>query len=314
MQIVLFTCNFDMEKFLKNIFLYFLTVGLLLLAYFWLGAYVAEIAYGLNTRKQILISFSNADSRQYNKMFLGNSRVYRGINPDKIDDHTYNFAHDNDTYNQCYYKLQHVLANGKKIDSLFLGADYFQFSIKSDTRNYIYDYLFDAAYYLDYSDSYWEEFLCNCQQVFFNNQTLLLKSVARIVKHENTKGYIKDNGQYVFDSKASPNDKVKRKTDILDIQREYYERIIDLCHENNIQVTVFTMPVRDGEMESYTKEDINRFHQVVTTPLSSRDSYVDMTYLEEFRNYKDYTDITHLNSKAADRFTKYFYKRIQNKE
>ena len=36
MQIVLFTCNFDMEKFLKNIFLYFLTVGLLLLAYFWL--------------------------------------------------------------------------------------------------------------------------------------------------------------------------------------------------------------------------------------------------------------------------------------
>ena len=74
------------------------------------------------------------------------------------------------------------------------------------------------------------------------------------------------------------------------------------------------MPVRDGEMESYTKEDINRFHQVVTTPLSSRDSYVDMTYLEEFRNYKDYTDITHLNSKVADRFTKYFYKRIQNKE
>ena len=142
----------------------------------------------------------------------------------------------------------------------------------------------------------------------------MLKSVARIVKHENTKGYIKDNGQYVFDSKASPNDKVKRKTDILDIQREYYERIIDLCHENNIQVTVFTMPVRDGEMESYTKEDINRFHQVVTTPLSSRDSYVDMTYLEEFRNYKDYTDITHLNSKVADRFTKYFYKRIQNKE
>ena len=121
-----------MEKFLKNIFLYFLTVGLLLLAYFWLGAYVAEIAYGLNTRKQILISFSNADSRQYNKMFLGNSRVYRGINPDKIDDHTYNFAHDNDTYNQCYYKLQHVLANGKKIDTLFLGADYFQFSIKSE--------------------------------------------------------------------------------------------------------------------------------------------------------------------------------------
>lgn len=280
--------------------------------YFQFGAVAAEYTYGVNTEKQIKISFANAGSRSYNKLFLGNSRIYRGINPDKIDNNTYNFAHDNDTYNQCYYKLLYVLETGHKLDTLFLGADYFQFGIKSSSRNYIYDYLLDDAYILDYSVSYLDELLKNCQQLFFNNQTLLLKSLIRIVKQVNIRGYIKDNGQYIFDSKATSNDKVHRNAEILDLQQEYYKQIIDLCHEKDIQVTVFTMPVRDGEIESYSKEDINRIKQVITTPLSSQDLYVDMTYLEEFRNFKDYTDITHLNSEAADRFTEYFLKRIQN--
>lgn len=301
-----------MKRFLTNISVYLFLVGVLLLTYFRIGAFAAEKSYGVNTKKQIEYSFANAESREYNKLFLGNSRVYRGINPDIIDCRTYNFAHDNDSYNQSYYKLKYVLDFGHKIDTLFIGTDYFQFSLKSDTRNYIYDYLFDKDYYKDYNESFFDEQIANFKQLFYNNQTLLFTALARIVVNQKIKGYIKPNGQYIFDSKANPNETVKRSTEVRDLQLGYYKAIVDLCHRNNICVIAFTMPVRSGEMTSYTQADINRIQNVIKSPLSSSDRYIDMTYEEEFRNYKDYTDITHLNSVAADRFTMYFYNRVKN--
>ena len=300
-----------MKKFLKNILIYFLTVGILLFVYFQLGTFVAEKCYGVNTKQQIEFSFANADAREYNKLFLGNSRVYRGINPDMIDGHTYNFAHDNDSYNQCYYKLKHVLDGGHKIDTLFIGADYFQFSIFARDRNYIYDYLLDNAYCKDYNESYLTEQVENAKQLFYNKQTLLLTALTRIALHQEVKGKIKSNGQFTFDSKAKPDDAVERKTDVRQIQKKYYNEIVELCHKNNIRVIAFTMPVREGEMQSYTKEDIARIQDIIKAPLSNGDQYVDMTCVDEFRDYKDYTDITHLNAAAADRFTVYFYNRVK---
>lgn len=308
------TCNSDMKRFLKNVFLYLACVGAILLAYFELGASVSKATYGVNTKQQILYSFENAKVRHYNKLFLGNSRVYRGINPDMIDENTYNFSHDNDSYNQCYYKLRQVLNWGHSIDTLFIGADYFQFSLKPSSRNYVYSPLLGEEYYKDYSDSYIGEVVSNYKQVFFNNQTLLFTSLARMASGEKSKGHIKENGQYIFDSKASPNDRVQRNVEVLKFQQDYYDRIIALCHKNKIQVTVFTMPVRDNELSSYTKEDIARIQKVITAPLSNQDSYIDMTFDDDFRNYTDYTDITHLNSEAANRFTCHFYSIVNTRK
>ena len=303
-----------MSRFIKKLCIYLALMFAILCTYYYVGVYLGRKVYGVNTEDQIRISFHNASTKKYNKLFLGNSRVYRGINPDFIDSHTYNFAHDNDTYNQCYYKLLYLINSGHKLDSLFLGADYFQFGIKSNTRNYVYDELFADGYYKDYDSNKCSERIANLKQKFFNNQLLLPKGLLKMVLGGNIIGYIKNNGQYIYDSKASPNDKVVRKTKILDLQVDYYNKIIDLCHSNNIQITVFTMPVRDGEMESYTNDYIAKIQSIIKAPLSIEDQYVDMTYLDEFRDYHDYTDITHLNSVAADRFSVYFRNNIINKQ
>lgn len=295
-----------MKRFVISVLIYFSMVSAILSLYFILGSHIARAVYGVNTREQIITSFKNAQARHYNKLFLGNSRVYRGINPDMIDDHTYNFAHDNDSFNQSYYKLLTIINQKHCIDTLFIGADYFQFSFKSNTRNYVYDKLLGKDYYSDYSKSFIKETISNYKQIFYNNQTLLLSSVARYILGEKSKGFIKDNGQYIFDSEASPKDNVTRNTEVLEFQKNYYEHIIDLCHNQGIQVTVFTMPVRDGELSSYTEQDIERVQSVITSPLNDQDLYIDLTYDEGFRDYKDYTDITHLNSNAADRFTRHF--------
>lgn len=102
---------------------------LLLITSVWIGAYceiatVSSLKYqGPNTAEQIKMSFENSVKVEYDCYFLGNSRVYRGINPDKITSvNSYNFAHNNDSYNQMYYKLLYLLNAGKQIDCLIIGT------------------------------------------------------------------------------------------------------------------------------------------------------------------------------------------------
>ena len=63
-----------------------------------------------NTAEQIKMSFENSIADNYNCYFLGNSRIYRNINPEMMTTvKAYNFGHDNDSYNQMYYKLLYLL-------------------------------------------------------------------------------------------------------------------------------------------------------------------------------------------------------------
>lgn len=303
-----------MKIFICKLTVFLFVSFAILTIYFVSGAKLATLAYGVCTQEQIVNSFEYAKQKHFNKVFLGNSRVYRGINPDIIDKSTYNFAHDNDSYNQCYYKLVYLLYSGHKIDTLFLGADYFEFGIKSGTRNYVYDKLFDGNYYKDYNKDIVDEIIANGKQVLYNNQLLCVKAFFSILRPNGAKGILKENGQYIYDSKASINDSVKREMKVLDFQYDYYLELIKLCHKNNITVIVFTMPVRDSEMSSYTKEYISKIHKLIVEPLIKDDRYFDLSDVEEFKDYHKYTDITHLNSKAADEFTDYFWKRINNKQ
>ena len=146
-----------MKRFLLNILLFgaiFLTI---VLSIFHSSDELAERFWGPNTRNQIEMSFKNALSSEASCWFLGNSRIYR-INPDMIENgHWYNFAHDNDSYNQMYYKLQYLLDNGCKVDTLVIGTDYFQFSVFSDSRNYVYDGLLGNDYLRDYNHFFLNE-------------------------------------------------------------------------------------------------------------------------------------------------------------
>ena len=90
--------------------------------------------------------FRNAEKRPYDMVFMGNSRIYRGLNPDSFTTKSYNFAHDNDSYNQIYYKLLFLTAQNKKIQIVLLGVDYFEYSVFSDSRNYEYSKIFNKSY------------------------------------------------------------------------------------------------------------------------------------------------------------------------
>ena len=63
---------------------------------------------GVSVENQINYQFSHITEFNYDLIFLGNSRIYRGINPSKISINSYNFAFDNDTFVECLYKLKYL--------------------------------------------------------------------------------------------------------------------------------------------------------------------------------------------------------------
>ena len=58
--------------------------------------------------EQLRVSFNNVLQNDFDLLLLGNSRVYRGVNPDKLSVSSYNFSHDNDGFNQLYFKLEYL--------------------------------------------------------------------------------------------------------------------------------------------------------------------------------------------------------------
>lgn len=266
------------------------------------------------------MSFDNALNSNATCWFLGNSRMYR-LNPDVIENgHWYNFAHDNDSYNQMYYKLQYLLDNGCNVDTLVIGTDYFQFSVFSDTRNYVYDDLLGEDYVKDYNSWTIKEKLNNLKRILITKQTSLGRTMMAVIRNRGFKGnntvvhILRKNGSYIDDEgKAKADDKANRNTEMLDIQRLYFERIIQICQAQRIELYVLMMPVRDNELQCYQEEFTTDFNKYITSSLSKygySGKYLDMSNNSDFKDYKLYTDITHLNSVAADSFTKFFYQEL----
>lgn len=284
---------------------------------YWNLATIAGIKYnGLTTEQQIRQSFKNAIKEDYNCYLLGNSRIYRDINPDKLTGvKAYNFGHDNDSYNQMYYKLEYLLAHDKKIETLIIGTDYFQFSFLADTRNYIYCKLFPSEYSQDFENNYTEGFVSSLVTQWSAKKMLwkdCIKYVMDITPPPNTIRYQKNNGQCIVFGTATPDDTVERDSSVLEIQYEYFEKIVDVCTKNDIELYVIMPPTRDAELENYTEEELKAFDIMINNTLGERyqQNYYNCSRLNGLTDYNNFIDITHLNSDAADRFSEYINQKI----
>lgn len=284
-----------MRTFLRKVTIFFTLASLLYVSFNLVV--LPEIlirAYGPNIQQQLNISFNNAEQRQYEVLVLGNSRLYSGLNPDKFTQPTYNFAHNNDTYNQMYYKLKWVLSKGKKLKTVIVGVDYFQFSIFTDTRNYAYGSLLGSDYLADYPPS---RYLVSYYKDLLKPYKLRTLIKDPIYKHD-----LKDNGQFLRLGKADPNDFIKRNFTRLPIQEKYFQKLLDECKAQRIKVYLLMPPLRDVELAQYNTEQVDEFKRFISTFLSEEVVYLDYSTDTNF-TIKDFIDFSHLGSDGADKFS-----------
>jgi hypothetical protein len=281
-----------MKKFLTQITIFIFPIFVYIILAINVLPDLLKKTEGPSTRQQLEISFSNVLHNDFDILVLGNSRLYRGVNPDKFSIASYNFSHDNDSYNQSYFKLKYLENNNIKYNYLVLGIDYFQFSFKSDTRSYIYGELLGDKYLADFQSNL---FTSKLSQVFkIINPKILLR-----LRPKKTIPFIKENGQYIRNGKASLSDKVKRDISRLSFQIEYFNKIIEYCKYNNIKLFFVMLPTRKNELESYSLSQMKEFDNFITDKnITFWNFSLDTAY-----SVDNYTDITHFNSKTADRFT-----------
>lgn len=287
-----------MKKFIKSIL--FFVFPALIYAVFALTImpHLNYFQNGPSTEEQISKSFENALKRKYELLILGNSRTYRGINPDMFEIKTYNFSHDNDSYNQIYYKLEYLVDHKKKIKYLLLGTDYFQFSFKADTRNYIYADLLHDNYMKDYDES----------KLFMQKMKYYVGKInpKKLFTYypEKDRPFLRENGQFIKPGKATETDSISRKIKRLNLQITYFEKTINLCKAKQIKIIMVMPPSRRVEIKAYKDKDLKEFNNFIQKHTDNKNIlYLNYSNLNGFET-KDYTDFTHLNEKAANRFSK----------
>lgn len=291
----------ELRKFLRRVLIFAATPLLAYIPYLPVGIFYGEQILqrvkGPTDQQQVENSFRGAANREYDLLLLGNSRVYRGINPDQFEVPAFNFACDSDAFNQMYFKLKWVREHGKSPGIVVLGVDPFQFSHMHDARNHLYGEYFGEAYLADYPPApyaaekyYWRHFPKR-----LNPKYLLMSSDDR--------PFFRENGQYIRPGKALATDRVSRRAKRLPLQVSYFERILEDCRQHGTQVFLCLMPTRSEELAVYAAGQVDEFRQFIAGYTNPQVVFLDFA---EDPSYvlSDYTDITHLNEVAADRFSR----------
>ena len=290
----------DIQEFRKRLLQFVFAPCLLLLP--WLpfgvmfGPQLLERSKGPSAQTQTDHAFRNAELRDYDLVFLGNSRVYRGVNPDHMDVPSYNFACDNDTFNQMYHKLKWLREKGKAFQHLVIGIDFFQFEFISPYRNHLYGPYLGDEYLADYTPDPNADFRRWIKTRFrsLNPKYLFIPNNGRI--------FLRDNGQFIKPGVARATDRTERTTRLLPLQVDYFERMLADCREHGTNVVLCMLPIREAEQNCYEEGETEGFMEFIRGYVNDDVAMVDLTFDDGYV-MADYTDITHLNEAAAERLS-----------
>ena len=304
-----------LDIYFRKIFVFIVPIGLLISVLLVGDSILAKKEYGITMENQIKQQFAAINERKYDTIILGNSRLYRGINPELLDSDCYNFAFDNDSFLECYYKLKYLETIEKLPERVILGVDYFEFSFVSAGMQSTYDDFFNKEY---------DDILANCSSLSFGgeksnfdtqiNKKLNILFISnyynaisylynRYIKKDKRVSYISELGQYCIypQPKAKAGDFLTRSSEIMNEQKNAYDKIILFCKENDIKIIQLMLPLRDIELNCYTLETKEKFDNLFITNVYAK--YISYASESDF-TISDFMDDTHLNLNGADKFTK----------
>lgn len=278
---------------------------------------------------QISQSFDKVLTQPNEILIMGNSRTYRGLNPEFISPRCYNFSFDNETFFEQYYKLKYLEQQSITPELLILGVDYFEFSFLSLAMRNSYMPYFDTRYSIEldslsqsgnqfeFGESENVDDFVNKKMsaVFGRGASQYLSYVYRQLKEDTLMyPYLKDNGQYIINPvpKAQDGEFLTRSSAVNDYQKDKFEQIVTYCKENKIKLLLLMPPCRDIELQCYTetfKDSLNNyFHS-----FEDKDNiwYLNLSEQHPYTT-ADFMDDTHLTPLAADRFSYEIQQYINN--
>lgn len=310
----------EIVRFLKRLALFaiplFIIISLLVID----SRRMAPTLNGISMKDQIDSSFSYVTQKPYHTIIMGNSRTYRGVNPEFMDSTTFNFSFDNETFLEQYFKLKYLEANNALPKLIVLGVDYFEFSFLSLAMQESYSKYFGTEYdslMLSLSNANGAEYgkietvddwvNSKMSGAFGRGASQYLHYFARKIAGNPVQApYLKSNGQYIINPvpQAYDGEFMTRSSKMQPYQKEKFEQIITFCCDKNIRLVLLMPPCREIELGCYTDESKNQMNSYFKSfEEPERVWYLNLSNLKQY-DTKDYMDETHLKPDAADRFSK----------
>ena len=177
---------------------------------------------------------------------------------------------------------------------------------------YVYGALFPEEYSADFSDGNdWITRKKEYYKTIWENKQNCFDSCIdyfRSVPEPEKINYQKPNGQFVVYGAAKGDETIDRDYSVLDIQYDYFKKIIEVCEENDIVLYIIMPPLWKAEVESHTDEERDAFNEMIRTTLLDtpyNNNYINYSEIEGLSPYTDFIDITHLTPEASDSYSTY---------
>lgn len=305
-----------MGKFILKILIFLFIAFILSAIYLIYSRFIYRNALGISTSEQITNTFKFAEKSNHQMLIIGSSLLYRGINPDSITFiKSYNASHDNDSYNQFYYKLLRITSKNPSITHIILGVDYFNFSRFTSSRNYIYKNFFPKEYIQDYIDRKEQTNSINkfIEINYSNTFTFLIKQSMKYYSGRAEQRFMKDNGQFIIPFQiAKENQKMSTRENYtpIDIQINYFKKIVDLTKQKKLKLILVFPPVREYILDYPLEKDKIFLDSLWSSSVSENIYFLNYSRDKRFI-LKDFHDYIHLNTKGADKFSSILNKDIQ---
>jgi hypothetical protein len=295
-----------MKKTLFRLFIFVIILFAIIFQYKKNAFNILTQRFGMSLENIIDRSFKLSAHQKYECFVMGNSRMYRGVDPSFLDVSSFNFSNDNDSFDKVWLKMMYLKRKNINYQTLVLGVDYFLFSYIDDSRDYAYEkwfnddsneYLKSIKFYLDEYSNYqgWEK------------TKIIIETIDTLIKNPNLSSFAgleyKENG-HLLDTwhAALETDAVDRQYSILEVQKKAFLNIINYCKKSKIKLFLVMPPVRKNEMRCYPDSIIEKFDNYFSSFNSKNVKYLNYSMDDDFL-LEDYSDITHLNGFGAKKLT-----------
>jgi hypothetical protein len=261
-----------------------------------------------------------ARSRTFDVVFLGNSRVMRGVNPTFIDAPSHNFAFDDDTFLYYRSKAAFLARTGHSLRQAFVGVDLFQLCYWNYDRYFSYRellddpeldrWLFDRHYGPDLAASVVEKKVA--LRFFYRNAVVDLAKRrvlggAPATTNQLGESYsLEPNGYYrvtyarrrALDPLAMPRGPTDERGVAL------LEQTVAELRARGVDVVLFTPPASTQFQSVRPADERARFAETMASIAARHGArYVSWEGDPAFSD-EDYPDGTHLSIEGATRFSR----------
>lgn len=301
---------------MKKIFINLLLLLSLIYGVMWLLDYGFSYVYkrGDYTKIQWLYNMQN---QQFDYAVHGSSRAYTTIDIKEIESQTglkgMNIAVDGSTITDQYLMLKIFLENNNDIDHLYLQVDPWAADIEEISDFAIpkfFPYLKNEVVFNHFKQFgpkwYAYRYIPFLRYAEYNTIWgihQLLNESFNIMPQD-----FDSYGSYFYtEEKYRGETELQEMSFDLDGNYKFLKQIIDLCDKHDVDITLFTSPVANIQLDKSYYENMKAFETAMTA-----EGVVYVNYGDLFKNNTHYfTDEIHLNKYGVSEFTNSLLKVIK---